>query len=247
MGGEHLMQIGVRIPPRPSSAVTFGAVACLRPRVVEQLGYDHLLAYDHVVGADSAVHQGWGRPLRRLHDVPRNRLVLFGYIAAITALELVTGHHSSFRSARTVAGGETGGGKVDPADQRARPRGPRLRLGVGLGLERPSEYEALGKDFSNRGTPQRRAGRPLMRALVDRNRPSATTGQVERGDPVPAWLPFARSTAHPDSGSEPGSPTGRTGAPVALATDGFPMVGPGPKARRGPRPSSTPEAIKGRT
>ncbi|MDQ1487595.1 MAG: hypothetical protein QOJ23_109, partial [Actinomycetota bacterium] len=29
---------------------------------VDELGFAHLLAYDHVVGADPAVHQGWDGP-----------------------------------------------------------------------------------------------------------------------------------------------------------------------------------------
>src|SRR6201986_5573451 len=57
---------------------------------VEELGYRHLLAYDHVLGADPAVHPGWDGP----YDVTttfHEPFVLFGYLAAITTLELVTG------------------------------------------------------------------------------------------------------------------------------------------------------------
>ena len=57
---------------------------------MEELGYRHLLAYDHVLGADPAVHPGWDGP----YDVTttfHEPFVLFGYLAAVTSLELVTG------------------------------------------------------------------------------------------------------------------------------------------------------------
>ena len=53
------------------------------PEAAEALGYTHLLAYDHVLGADPDVHQGWeGR-----YDIDttfHEPLVLFGYLAALT-------------------------------------------------------------------------------------------------------------------------------------------------------------------
>src|SRR5215468_3436487 len=67
-----------------------GAVRAYGQRV-EELGYAHVLAYDHVVGADPAVHEGWSGP----YDVDttfHEPLVMFGYLAAVTTtLELVTG------------------------------------------------------------------------------------------------------------------------------------------------------------
>src|ERR1700687_2896618 len=57
MGGEHLMQIGV-VFPQTELGGDVGAVRAYAEGV-EQLGYAHLLAYDHVVGADRAVHKGW--------------------------------------------------------------------------------------------------------------------------------------------------------------------------------------------
>ena len=57
---------------------------------MEELGFTHLLAYDHVLGADPAVHEGWNGP----YDISttfHEPLVLFGYLAALTSLELVTG------------------------------------------------------------------------------------------------------------------------------------------------------------
>jgi probable F420-dependent oxidoreductase len=108
---------------------------------VEELGFTHVLAYDHVVGADPAVHRGWSGP----YDVKttfHEPFVLFGYLAALTSLELVTGiiilpQRQTVLAAKQAA-------EVDLLT------GGRFRFGVGLGWNRV-EYEALGKDFSNRG------------------------------------------------------------------------------------------------
>jgi alkanesulfonate monooxygenase SsuD/methylene tetrahydromethanopterin reductase-like flavin-dependent oxidoreductase (luciferase family) len=56
---------------------------------VEELGFRHVMAFDHVVGADPAIHQGWQGPydVRTTFHEP---MVLFGYLAALTSLELVT-------------------------------------------------------------------------------------------------------------------------------------------------------------
>ena len=57
----------------------------------EALGFAHLLAYDHVVGADREVHAGWNGPYD-LQTTFHEPLVTFGYLAAITtSLELATG------------------------------------------------------------------------------------------------------------------------------------------------------------
>ncbi|HET6292570.1 MAG TPA: LLM class flavin-dependent oxidoreductase, partial [Kribbella sp.] len=56
---------------------------------VEEAGYTHVLAFDHVLGASPEHRPGWtGYTEKSLfHEV----FVLFGYLAAITQLELVTG------------------------------------------------------------------------------------------------------------------------------------------------------------
>ncbi|HET6920790.1 MAG TPA: LLM class flavin-dependent oxidoreductase [Jiangellaceae bacterium] len=82
------MQIGVVFPQSELG----GDVGALRAygEAVEGLGFEHLLAYDHVVGADPAVHRGWAGP----YDIAttfHEPFVMFGYLAAITSLELVTG------------------------------------------------------------------------------------------------------------------------------------------------------------
>ena len=101
----------------------------------------HVLAYDHVVGADPDVHRGWRGP----YDVSttfHEPFVLFGYLAAVTSLELVTGiiilpQRQTVLAAKQAA-------EVDLLTD------GHFRLGVGIGWN-AVEYEALGKDFSNRG------------------------------------------------------------------------------------------------
>src|SRR6202165_5219483 len=133
------MQIGV-VFPQTELGGDVGAVRAYA-QGVEQLGYAHLLAYDHVVGADPAIHQGWAGPydVRTTFHEP---FVMFGYIAAITSLELVTGiiilpQRQTVLVAKQAA-------EVDLLTN------GRFRLGIGLGWN-TVEYEALGKNFSDRG------------------------------------------------------------------------------------------------
>src|SRR5882672_6287282 len=109
---------------------------------VEELGFNHLLAYDHVVGADPAVHAGWSGPYD-VHTTFHEPLVMFGYLAAVTrSVELVTG--VIILPQRQTALVAKQAAEVDLLS------GGRLRLGVGIGWN-AVEYEALTKDFSNRG------------------------------------------------------------------------------------------------
>ncbi|HZE15406.1 MAG TPA: TIGR03619 family F420-dependent LLM class oxidoreductase, partial [Mycobacterium sp.] len=134
------MRIGV-VFPQTEIGADAGAVHAYAERV-EELGFSHLLAYDHVVGADPHVHVGWDGPYD-LYSTFHEPLVTFGYLAAITSsLELVTGivilpQRQAVLVAKQAA-------EVDLLS------GGRLRLGVGLGWN-AVEYEALGEDFSNRG------------------------------------------------------------------------------------------------
>jgi probable F420-dependent oxidoreductase len=108
---------------------------------VEELGFAHVLAYDHVLGADPAGHPGWSGP----YDVDstfHEPLVLFGYLAAITSLELVTS--VIILPQRPTALVAKQAAEVDLLTE------GRFRLGVGIGWN-AVEYEALGQDFTDRG------------------------------------------------------------------------------------------------
>jgi probable F420-dependent oxidoreductase len=117
-----------------------GAVRAFGQRV-EELGFTHILAYDHVLGADPDIHQGWNGPydLRTTFHEP---MVMFGYLAAVTSVELVTG--IIILPQRQTALVAKQAAEVDLLT------GGNFRLGVGLGWN-AVEYEALGQDFTNRG------------------------------------------------------------------------------------------------
>lgn len=82
------MRIGV-VFPQTELGGDAGAVRAYG-QGVEELGYRHVMAYDHVVGADPEVHKGWSGPYD-LHTTFHEPMVMFGYLAALTSLELVTG------------------------------------------------------------------------------------------------------------------------------------------------------------
>jgi probable F420-dependent oxidoreductase len=181
---------------------------------VQELGFAHVLAYDHVVGADPDVHRGWRGP----YDVSttfHEPFVLFGYLAAVTSLELVTGiiilpQRQTVLAAKQAA-------EVDLLTD------GHFRLGVGIGWN-PVEYEALGKDFSNRGERLEEQVALLRRLWTERTvthegAHERVTGAglaplpVQR--PIPVWF---------------GAVAERALRRVGRLADGwFPQVPPGPK------------------
>ena len=212
------MRIGV-VFPQTDIGADVGAVRAYAQRV-EELGFRHVLAYDHVVGADPAVHRGWQGP----YDITttfHEPLVLFGFLAGITSLELVTGiiilpQRQTVLVAKQAA-------EVDLLSA------GRFRLGVGLGWN-AVEYEALGQDFSSRGRRIEEQVELLRRLWTE---PSVTyTGQyhrvtgaglapLPRQRPIPVWF---------------GAQSDRAYRRVGRLADGwFPQVLPGPaldEARR---------------
>ena len=111
-------------------------------QAVEEMGYQHILAYDHVLGANTASRPGWSGPYTSetaFHEI----FVLFGYLAAITQrVELVTG--VVILPQRQTALVAKQAAAVDVLS------GGRLRLGVGVGWNEV-EYQALNEDFHDRG------------------------------------------------------------------------------------------------
>lgn len=158
MGWQHgAVQIGAVFPQTelggdPEAARTFA-------RAVEQLGFDHLLAYDHVLGA---VHEDRAPALVGPYterDPFHDPLVLFAHLAGITErIGFATGilvlpQRQTALVARQAA-------DVDLFS------GGRLRLGVGVGWN-PVEYEALGQDFRRRGVRQEEQIGLLRRLWTD--------------------------------------------------------------------------------
>jgi probable F420-dependent oxidoreductase len=128
-------------------------------RAVEDLGFDYLLAYDHVLGA---VHAGRTPPITGPYterDPFHDPLVMFAHLAGITErIGFATGvlilpQRQTALVARQAA-------DVDLLS------GGRLRLGVGVGWS-PVEYEALGQDFHTRGAREEEQIDLLRRLFTD--------------------------------------------------------------------------------
>ncbi len=204
------MKIGVVFPQTEIGADV--EVVRRYAQQVEALGFTHVLAYDHVVGADPARHRGWAGP----YDVSttfHEPLVLFGYLAAVTPIELVTG--IIILPQRQTALVAKQAAEVDLLS-----RG-RLRLGVGLGWN-AVEYEALGKSFSDRGKRLGEQVELLRRLWTERAVDFEGTYETVTGAglaplpvqrPIPVWFGAASPPAYRRAGR--------------LADGWFPQVPPG--------------------
>jgi probable F420-dependent oxidoreductase len=204
------MRIGVIFPQLDLG----GDVAAVRAygQGVEQLGFSHVLAYDHVLGSDPEVHAPWNGP----YDIDttfHEPLVMFGYLAGVTQLELVTG--ILILPQRPTALVAKQAAEVDLLT------GGRFRLGVGIGWNKV-EYDALGKDFTDRGRRLDEQVALLRRLWTERSvtmdgRFEHVTGAglspapVQR--PIPVWCGGASEPAYRRIGR--------------LADGWFPMVPPG--------------------
>ena len=206
------MRIGV-VFPQTELGGDVGAVRAYGERV-DELGFAHILAYDHVVGADPEVHKPWNGPYN-VHTTFHEPFVMFGYLAAVTTLELVTG--IIILPQRQTALVAKQAAEVDLLTE------GRFRLGVGLGWN-AVEYEALGKVFSNRGVRMDEQIALLRRLWTE---PSMTfDGEFERVTaaglapmpvqrPIPVWV-----------GATAPAALRRVGR---LADGWFPQVAPGAK------------------
>lgn len=137
------MKIGIVLPHNeigtdPGAMKAFATGA-------EALGADHILVYDHVLGADPDRPGGFKGPYDK--DVAFHEpLTTLSFIAAVTTtLELVTTVLIlPQRQAALVA---------KQAAELANLSGNRFRMGVGTGWN-TVEYEALGEDYKSRGRRQ---------------------------------------------------------------------------------------------
>ena len=111
-------------------------------QAAEELGYAHIAPFDHVLGADPAVHDSF-RMLYTHEQMFHEPFSLFGYLAACTStLEFATGimilpQRETLLVAKQAA-------EVDVLS------GGRMRLGVAVGWN-PVEYAGLGRDWRTRG------------------------------------------------------------------------------------------------
>lgn len=164
-----------------------GAVRALA-QGIEAIGFDHLVTYDHVLGA---VHEGRDRPLVGPYDEGHEfhePFVLFGHLGALTErIELVVGVLvAPQRQTALVA--------KQAAEVQAL-SGGRLRLGVGTGWNWV-EYESLGASFEERGDVleeqaellRRLWGEPIV-SFDGRFHTVDRAGIAPRPDaPIPVWF-----------------------------------------------------------
>ncbi len=137
---EAKMRLGVIFPQTEIGSDPGGIRDYVQ--AVESLGYDHMILFEHVLGADPAYYTDRTLQLN-LDDQFHEPFVTFGFIAALTQrIELVTGvlvlpQRQTVLVAKQAA----------EADVLSK---GRLRLAVAVGWN-PVEYEALGMDFKTRG------------------------------------------------------------------------------------------------
>ena len=130
------MQVGVTFPQ--SEIGTDPEVIRDYAQAAEDLGYEHLLAYDHVLGADPSNREGWrGYTHKTMFHEP---LTLFSYLAAITQrLELVSGvivlpQRQSALVAKQAAEVDVGARRSSVAAQRMLRHGGEQRMAGGTHL-----------------------------------------------------------------------------------------------------------------
>ena len=180
------MELGVVFPQTEIGADPGGVRAFAQ--AAEEIGYGHLLAYDHVLGADLSQRSDWPGPYTSEHQF-HELFVLFGYLAAVApGLELVAGvlvlpQRQTALVAKQAA-------EVDLLT------GGRLRLGVGLGWNYV-EFEALGEDFRNRGRRSEEQVEVLRRLWTEpvvefdgrwHRIPAAGINPLPVQRPIPIWI-----------------------------------------------------------
>lgn len=181
------MKLGVVFPQTEISADPTAVRAYAE--TAEALGYDYLLAYDHVLGANPNRPGGWVDRPYDYEDMFHEIFVLFGYLAGITErLQLVSGIVIAPQRQTALLAKQAAA--IDVLS------GGRLILGVGIGWNEV-EYAALGMDFHDRGKRVEEQVE-LMRALwterlVDyqgqfHRIPDAGLHPLPLQRPIPIWF-----------------------------------------------------------
>ena len=134
------MKIGAILPQTEIGADP-GAVREFA-QAADDLGYEHLIAFDHVLGVDASKHEGFSGPYNHTHMF-HEPFVMFGYLAGLTkSIEMVTG--ILILGQRQTALVAKQAAEVDVLT------GGRLRLGIGVGWN-AVECEGMGENFHTRG------------------------------------------------------------------------------------------------
>lgn len=218
------MQIGLVFPQTefghdPSALKDYAQTA-------EELGYSHVLAYDHVLGANPERPGGWSGPYT-YRETFLEPFVLFSYMAAITErLSFATG-------ILILPQRETALVAKQAATLDAISNG-RLRLGIGTGWNKV-EYIGLNQDFHTRGKRQEEQIELLRRLWTEElvtfegywhTIPDAGLNPLPVQRPIPIWLGghadvVLERIARMGDGWMPGYRTAETAAPSLAKLDAY--------------------------
>jgi probable F420-dependent oxidoreductase len=157
-------------------------------QAVEGLGFSHMHAYDHILGANPERPGGWTGPYTFMHPF-FEPFILFSYLAGLThKIEFATG--ILILPQRQTALVAKQAATLDVLSN------GRLRLGVGNGWNE-IEYTALGENFHNRGKRMEEQVR-LLRLLWTQplvkfegrwhNIPNAGINPLPIQRPIPIWF-----------------------------------------------------------
>ncbi|MFP6594678.1 MAG: LLM class F420-dependent oxidoreductase [Dehalococcoidia bacterium] len=180
------MKIGVVFPQTEIGPDAGGVRAYTQ--AVEQMGYTHVLAYDHVIGANLANRPDWKGPYS-LETAFHEPFVLFSFMAGMTEkLEFATGI-VILPQRQTVLVAKQAAALDVLSDG-------RFRMGIGIGWNEV-EYESLGAEFTDRGARSEEQI-ALMRALWTKDSvnfegkwhtvPDAGINPLPIQQPIPIWL-----------------------------------------------------------
>lgn len=195
-------------------------------QTAEALGYGHILAYDHVLGANPDRPGGWSGPYT--YQTPfMEPFLLFSHMAAVTTrLGFATG--ILILPQRETALVAKQAATLDVLC------GGRLRLGIGTGWNEV-EYVALGQDFHTRGRRQEEQI-AVLRALWTQelvtfqgrwhNIPDAGLNPLPVQRPIPLWFgghadAVLRRLARLGDGWLPGFRTAEAAAGTLATLDGY--------------------------
>ncbi len=161
-------------------------------RAIEELGYDHLIAYDHVLGVDasrwSEAVAGFGRPPYTAEDRFTEILALYAYLSAWTSrMTLATSvlvlpqRQTALVAKQAAAINVFSGG--------------RLRLSVGVGWNE-FEYQGMGQPFGRNGAMleeqisvlRRLWSEPLVDFTSERHQLVRTGINPLPPHPIPIWM-----------------------------------------------------------
>ena len=195
-------------------------------QTAESLGYSHILAYDHILGANPQRPGGW-QGAYTYRDSFLEPLLLYSYMAALTErIEFVTGILILPQRETAVV--------AKQAATLDRLSNGRFRLGVGIGWN-DVEFTALNQDFHTRGKRIEEQVQLLRRLWTEplvtyrgrwHNIPDAGLNPLPVQQPIPIWFgghadAVLRRTASMGDGWLPNYRTAEEAAPSLAKLDDY--------------------------